>query len=556
MARKINPNEPRVYGVRGQILGAQKGLSAALEDLHQAVVHDPASAYGYGVKGEVIASWNPNLGPTPAEFRRLQQYHPDADLADLVGIAALGNLRDALQRDPDNPRYHCDLGAALAHTTDNQRSIQELDLALELNPNFVRAYQERMQLKVRIHDFKGADADAVRLIELTPSSFWGHHAHGGYLQLTGNWDEAIKEISLAIQLQPDGAARDYTARAMYRLGHEKFSEAVADATAALELDPHQLNARMFRGVALFELKQWQKAVADFDVLLRVAPAYADYWTYRGEAKLAMGDVKGAARDFSEALKLSPHLANATYKRGICRLEMDDLEGAAADFRDALDQPVARNYFGMGFPGDAAAHWGLGQVLARQGKLKESLAEFDETLRLWPGYVRVLTCRGMVRHWLHDDRGALDDFNRVLEESPRDHVTYLRRGYVKLDLADRRRALTDFNAALKIRPAYAPAYLGRATVKLALDDGPGALADLDTAAAQAVAETRRARQPHGGHNARRGRHDRGDRCGRHQQPLQLPGRSRCQRRRRTCGPGRSRHSARYLQPKGGGVRQDE
>ena len=71
----------------------------------------------------------------------------------------------------------------------------------------------------------------------------------------------------------------------------------------MEIDPHQLDAHLFRGVALFRLNQWRKAVADFDILVRVAPAYADYWTYRGEAKLAMADVKGAAVDFSEALKL-------------------------------------------------------------------------------------------------------------------------------------------------------------------------------------------------------------------------------------------------------------
>ena len=240
----------------------------------------------------------------------------------------------------------------------------------------------------------------------------------------------------------------------------------------------------------------------------------------------MADVEGAALDFSEALKLSPHLSNATYKRGICRLEMDEMEGAAADFRDALAHGAARNYFGMGYPGEAAAHWGLGQVFAKQNKLKEALAEFDVTLQLWPGYVRVLACRGMVRHRLHDDRGAMDDFNHVLQKSPKDHVTYVRRGCVKHDLADYRGALADFNAALKLRPSYAAAYLGRATVKLATDDYKGALADLDVAAAQAVAEAgRAARCSHAVDGTRDPRHGGGNRRGRHEQPIRLSRRER-------------------------------
>ena len=292
----------------------------------------------------------------------------------------------AIQRDPENPRYYYDAAAAFARCGGClDRAVRDLDRAIALNPKFALAYQERMWVRSWLNDGPGSEGDAVRLIELSPGNYWGHHAHGWGLVRQGKADEAMKEINLAIKLAPNLAARDYTIRALYGLSRARFSEAVADATMALETDPHQLDAHLARGVALFRIKQWKKALVDFEILVKVAPAYADYWTYLGEAKLAMADVEGAASDFSQALKLSPHLSNATYKRAICRLELDDLEGAGADFRDALAQPVARNYYHMGYPGAAAAHWGLGQVFAKQGKLKEALAEFDLTLRFWPDY---------------------------------------------------------------------------------------------------------------------------------------------------------------------------
>ena len=93
---------------------AQKGLSAALADLNKAVDLDPASAYGYGVRGEVTADWDINLGPLPPDFDRLRQRNTYADIDDLPAVLAIPNLSARFNNDPDNPRYHCDLGAAYA----------------------------------------------------------------------------------------------------------------------------------------------------------------------------------------------------------------------------------------------------------------------------------------------------------------------------------------------------------------------------------------------------------------------------------------------------------
>ena len=94
-----------------------------------------------------------------------------------------------------------------------------------------------MHLKVAIRDYKAANDDAVRLLELDPSNYAGHHAHGYYLCMIGEKAAGLKEIDLAIKLDPEHAARDYAVRASERLAEKKPSEAVADATKALEINP-------------------------------------------------------------------------------------------------------------------------------------------------------------------------------------------------------------------------------------------------------------------------------------------------------------------------------
>ena len=53
------------------------------------------------------------------------------------------NLTTRIQRDPDNPRYYCDRGAAFATLSGLfAQALPDLDRALALNPKFVRAYQD------------------------------------------------------------------------------------------------------------------------------------------------------------------------------------------------------------------------------------------------------------------------------------------------------------------------------------------------------------------------------------------------------------------------------
>ncbi len=128
-ALKVDPKEPRAYGLRGQALARQKGLNAALEDLGKAIALNPDSAYGYGLRGEVMADWDINLGPPPADFIRLKQMNPSFAEANVSAALGMPDLRRAVQQDPDNPRYYCDRANAYECEGNFQKSLDDLDRA-------------------------------------------------------------------------------------------------------------------------------------------------------------------------------------------------------------------------------------------------------------------------------------------------------------------------------------------------------------------------------------------------------------------------------------------
>jgi Flp pilus assembly protein TadD len=134
----------------------------------------------------------------------------------------------------------------------------------------------------------------------------------------------------------------------------------------------------------------------------------------GAAMLSAGDAAGGAARFEQALKASPAYSNARFNLASALAEQQQWERAAAEFRKVLaespEDAAARAHLGevlrlwgddyarrgslveaaarlrecLAFrPEDAAVHSDLGTLLARLGRMREAIAEFEAALRLNP-----------------------------------------------------------------------------------------------------------------------------------------------------------------------------
>jgi len=134
----------------------------------------------------------------------------------------------------------------------------------------------------------------------------------------------------------------------------------------------------------------------------------------GAALLSAGNVDEAAGFFERALKTNPRYTNARYNLANALAEQQRWEPAAAGFRQVLadnpDDPAARQHLGevlrlwgderakagsleeaaahlresLDFrQDDAVLHSDLGAVLARLGRFREAVPEFEAALRLDP-----------------------------------------------------------------------------------------------------------------------------------------------------------------------------
>ncbi|QYX32812.1 tetratricopeptide repeat-containing S1 family peptidase [Sphaerospermopsis torques-reginae] len=119
------------------------------------------------------------------------------------------------------------------------------------------------------------------------------------------------------------------------------------------------------------------------------------------------------------------------------------------------------------PRSARDFYARGIIKLDEYNYRESLANFNQAIKLDPKYIEAYFKRGYANIWLRKYEEALTDFNQVIALDPNYLDGYLNRGWTQMWLQNDQAALEDFNRAIRLNPNYAVAYAhqGMAYIKL-------------------------------------------------------------------------------------------
>lgn len=109
-------------------------------------------------------------------------------------------------------------------------------------------------------------------------------------------------------------------------------------------------------------------------------------------------------------------------------------------------------------------------------LRGALADYDKVVQLDPNNAHGYYNRALLKSEVGDLNSAIDDFNMVLDMNPDNMLIYFNRGLVKADIGDNLGAIEDYTTAIKIYPDFAKAYLARSSAKRDLNDMDGSIQD--------------------------------------------------------------------------------
>ncbi len=320
----------------------------------------------------------------------------------------------------------------------------------------------------------------VTLVKQTAS----HFSRGIELGLSGKVQEAIGELSKAVEEDPDHViAHTSLGVAFQRLGED--DRALSCYESAIKIDPKSAEAHYFRANILYAQGNVREAIAGYrtaiglkpeliqahqksspqDRLTDYSPAPAEmYWIAKPAHRILdlnksletnprqaslfkeraaeyyrLWNYEQAIADYSASLALQPEDASVLHFRGGAYEQLQQFDRAMEDYQRA----VAIN------PQLSDVYIHRGVTLGKMGNFRQSVISLTEGIRLAPKNPDGYFNRGMTHVQLGDLERAIEDFSMVIQLSPNDETAYYWRGISNEEAGRRDEAIADYRRFLAL-----------------------------------------------------------------------------------------------------------
>jgi serine/threonine-protein kinase len=249
-AIRLKPDDVQAYYDRGQHLLRQKQLELALADCNKAIELEPARADLFGLRGRVKAAKG-STEHAMADFGKAIEMDPEgakdylAWRGDLYSemelfVEAIDDYTSALNKDATQAQVYAQRAHCYWMLNDHDAALVDLNQAIQLDPNYpwlrVRRgalHQDRKELDEALVDFNQA-------VEMNPKYILAMEYRAETLYKLGRRAEALADLAEAMKLNPEGqqAVRILNRRAMWYYFNKEYLKAIKDHMDALKKDPN------------------------------------------------------------------------------------------------------------------------------------------------------------------------------------------------------------------------------------------------------------------------------------------------------------------------------
>ena len=211
---------------------------------------------------------------------------------------ALSDCNEAIRSNSGNPGAYLSRGNVYLSKSDPERALSDYDAAIRLDPKSAWAYAARGNLYRNKGDLDRGLADLDEAIKLDPAYALPLFSRGEVYKAKGDFAKAMADMNETLRLDPNYAPAYFTrGQLSYIIGNNPA--AIEDFTKSIRLDAENGAAYLSRGVAYYLVGgRTADAAADFRKALEVNPkdAYAALWRDLAERR------NGAPGHLAEAAK--------------------------------------------------------------------------------------------------------------------------------------------------------------------------------------------------------------------------------------------------------------
>ena len=273
---------------------------------------------------------------------------------------------------------------------------------------------------------------------------------------------------------------------------------------AIGAKPYLAQPYYYRGVAKFNLEDFNGAENDASLALERNPFITDAYVLRGMSRQNLGRAKEAIEDYDKALSMQPDNWDLNFKRALAQESIKDYDGAMASYSDIIKR---QSSFDAAYIGRARLNLTLKDTISalddinkaininpnsvnayiiradisinQQHNYKEALADMDKAIKLQPRQIGLFINRAFLRYKLDDYFGAMSDYDYALQLDPLNITALFNRSVLRMEVRDYNNALDDLNQIIALNPTNYRALFNRASVHTQLRQYKQALADANS-----------------------------------------------------------------------------
>lgn len=291
-------------------------------------------------------------------------------------------LRELIQRQPEQPVYHANLGLAFARLGDLPQSIHSYRTALQYRPHhgptlakLGRVLASADRTEEALAAFRGAIAS-----DAGDPDTW--NALGAAYANMGRFEEACASFERALMLDPTyEEAHNNHFNAICRLGEAAVREKAWDRARGLweraaAARPSSFDAHYNLGFSLSALKQPERACECYERALAVRPGDAKALNNLAHVRLACGDAETALACLEGALASDPTYVDAAYNLGVTLQTLDRPDEALEAYRNVLKLN----------PSHADTLNNVGSLLLGMARPEEAIPSFEAAIASAPDHL--------------------------------------------------------------------------------------------------------------------------------------------------------------------------
>jgi adenylate cyclase len=176
------------------------------------------------------------------------------------------------------------------------KQMAAINKALEIDNNLGEAHISlAISLMLNQWDWKGSEKEYKLGIELSPNYATGHHWYAEWLLFNEKTDEAFREISLAIELDPVSPAiiKD---KGIFYYYTRQYDKCIETAKTTLELDPGFNAAHRILSLAYLGKEMFEEAIAENQI-------WGDGTNNKIKTDIALAQIYAAAGRKEDARKI-------------------------------------------------------------------------------------------------------------------------------------------------------------------------------------------------------------------------------------------------------------